>query len=293
MDYDNRIVAFIDILGFSSMIKQSETDPLIMEKLLKALKYLKNYESPEGWNLDTIEIEEDAQKRGVDTFKIEEKTNVTCFSDSIIVSVNLSGLGINEAISTLIANLSYIGAYLLTEGILVRGGITIGNLIHTKDGIVLGQALIDSYRTESNIAIFPRIVLSEKLLNQLNYPITSKRQRYPYHQYLNRFSDGCVGFHQLIFFQVIQSWTELTDDKLEENLRKAKKVIINGLDSCLENPNIYKKYSWLKKQYNDLIILTDNIKDPIRELNEGISGANIHYSYTDDFYTKRQKNIST
>jgi len=78
---------------------------------------------------------------------------------------------------------------------------------------------------------------------------------------------------------------------LKEELIRAKKVIINGLDLCLENPSIFEKYSWLKKQYNELIILGDNIKDPIRELNEGISGGNIHYSYTDDFYTNHQKNL--
>ena len=209
MDYENHVVAFIDILGFSAMIKESEKDTKTLDKIIHTLQYLKSYENPDGWDINIIEIEEDAQYKGVDSFRIEDKTNVTCFSDSIVISIKLKQIGINEAVSTLIANLSQIGAYLLTQGVLIRGGITIGNLIH-HDNIILGQSLIDAYKTESRLAVHPRIILSTKLLNELNYPITKKADRYPYHQYLFRFSDGCVGFHQLIFFQVIQSWSEMT-----------------------------------------------------------------------------------
>lgn len=176
---------------------------------------------------------------------------------------------------------------MLTEGILIRGGITYGKLIHSESGIVLGQALIDAYKTESKLSVYPRVILSKKILGELNYPLTTKKNRYPYHQYLYRFHDGCVGFHQLIFFQVIQSWIEMSNDKLKQNLLKAKKTIISGLDNNLDNPYVFKKFDWLKNQYNRLIILEDKIKYPIRELNEGIAGNNIHFSYTDDFYSKR------
>lgn len=293
IEYEERIVAFIDILGFNSLIKESEKNSSVLEKLFNALTYLKTLERPTGWNINRIETEEDAQKKGVNLFKIDDKTNVTCFSDSIIVSVNLQNIGVNEAVSTLIANLSYISSYLLSEDILIRGGLTYGNLIHNENGIVLGQALIDAYKTESQLSVYPRILLSKELLGKLNYPLTMKRNRYPYHQYVCRFPDGCVGFHQLIFFQVIQSWTEMPKDKLKQYLLQAKKVIISGLDLNLDNPNVFKKYDWLKEQYNKLIILEEDIKNPIRELNEGIGGNNIHYSYTDDFYSNRPKNISS
>lgn len=106
IEYENRIVVFIDILGFVSLIKESEKDKDILVKLFGALNYLKTSENPEGWNTKTIKIEEDAQKKGINSFRIDEKTNITCFSDSIIVSVSLQDIGINEAVSTLVANLS-------------------------------------------------------------------------------------------------------------------------------------------------------------------------------------------
>lgn len=292
MKYENRLIAFIDILGFKEIVYSSEKDSSKIEFLYSVLDYLKSWEIPEKWNLKFVEIEEDAQKKGVENFDIRSKTNSTSFSDSIVVSVKIDN-NVNEMASTLIANLSYIGAILFEKGILFRGGLTIGNLIHNEGGTVFGKGLIEAYQLESNNANYPRIILSNKLIQKLNYPLKTKHNRYPYHQYLERFTDGCIGFHQMIYFQVIESSPEMNNERLKESLEKIRKVIIKGLDTSFENPRVFEKYKWLKTQYNKLIILNDfdsekktheNIKLKIRELNEGISGNNIHYNYTDEFY---------
>jgi hypothetical protein len=205
---------------------------------------------------------------------------------------------VNEMASTLISNLAYIGAILLEKGILFRGGLTIGNLVHNENGIVFGQGLIDAYKLENFNAKFPRIILSDKLIKELNYPLETKRNRYTYHHYFQRFEDGCVGFHQMIYYQVIQRFAAMSTDSVIGSLNKVREVIINGLDSTFEKPNIFAKYVWLKQQYNKLIIWEDfdfetktyeNIKLKIHELNENISGQNIHYSYTDEFYKSKCK----
>ncbi len=254
--YEERLVAFIDILGFKEIVKQSENDISKVELIYSVLDYLKNWEVPNKWDLRYVEIEEDAQKRGVENFDIRSKTNITAFSDSIVVSVKIDN-DVNEMFSTLIVNLAYISAILLEKGILFRGGLTIGNIIHQENGTVFGQGLIDSYKLESNNAKFPRIILSDKLLKVLNYPLESKKDRYVYHQYIDRFEDGCVGFHQMIYYQVIESWTEMTPELLIESLGKVRKVIVNGLDSSFEKPEVFEKFRWLKEQYNKLIILKD------------------------------------
>lgn len=292
LKYENRLVAFIDILGFKDIVKQSENDPAKIKLLYSVLNYLKNWEASEKWNLRFVEIEEDAQKKGVENFDIIGKTNSTAFSDSIVVSVKVDN-NANEMASTLIANLAYIGAILLEKGILFRGGLTIGNIVHRENGTVFGQGLIDAFNLESNNAKYPRIILSDKLLKDLNYPLERKRNRYPYHQYLERFEDGCVGFHQMIYFQVIESWTEMSVEKLTASLEKVRKVIVNGLDLSFERPDVFVKFKWLKEQYNKLIILEDydfdtktheNIKIKIRELNEDLAGQNIQYSHTDSMH---------
>jgi len=296
LNYEQRIITFIDILGFKEIIKQSESDTSKIETIYSVLDFLKTWEAPEKWDLRLVEIEEDAQKKGVEHFDIRGKTNTTAFSDSIVISVNIDN-NINEMMSTLVVNLGYIGTVLLEKGILFRGGITYGNVIHKENGIVFGQGLIDAYLLESKSAKYPRLILSNKLIGKLNYPLEEKRNRYPYHQYIERFEDGCVGFHQMMYYQVLQGWDEMTQENLIKSLDSVRKTIVKGLDTSFENPEVFEKYSWLKEQYNRLIILDDfnfetqteeNIKIKIRALNEDIAGQNIHYSYTDDFYEKRR-----
>ena len=278
-NYTNRVIAFIDILGFKDMIENKSKFSYIYEQLL----FLKGRENSEKWNLELIEIEEDAQKKDVTRFDISKSVICTCFSDTIVVSAEYIQENINEVVSTLIANISQFGAKLISEGILIRGAITIGELFHSKDGVIFGKALIDAHNLEKK-AKYPRIILSNKLISNLNYPCCSKRERYPYHQYINRFDDGFVGFHQMIYYQVLESWTKMTDCQLKNDLEKIRHIIIKGLDASFENPEVYEKYNWLKCQYNELIILRDGIKTDVKKLNENIAGQNIHFKYTDDFY---------
>ncbi len=162
MKYEKRLIAFIDILGFKEIVRSSEADDTKLDLIHSVLDFLKDWEKSEKWNLKLVEIEEDAQKKGVESFDIRGKTNSTSFSDSIVVSVKVED-NINEMASTLIVNLCFIGAKLIEKGVLFRGGLTIGNLIHNDNGTVFGQGLIEAYQLESNNAKFPRIILSDKL----------------------------------------------------------------------------------------------------------------------------------
>ena len=97
----------------------------------------------------------------------------------------------------------------------------------------------------------------------------------------------------MIYYQVVETWAEMTNEKLKYGLGEIRKVIVNGLGSSFEKPDVFEKYKWLKDQYNNLIISNDydyetktegQIKLKLRELNEDLGGHNIHYKYTDDFY---------
>ena len=255
-----------------------------MELISRSLGYFKKYEIPEQWGTGIVEIEEDAQSKGLDKFIVSDATTCTCFSDSIVVSVEVDKNNLNERFSTLVANLSKAGAILLCEGIFIRGGITIGEIVHESAGIVFGQGLIDAYELESAVAFYPRILVSTKLLSNLKYPLRQKRDRYPYHQYLERFEDGCVGFHQLIYFQVMQSVVPKDEELFKQKLKRAKTQIVKGLDANINKPEIFKKYFWMKKEYENLIILDDGIKEIIHDVSEGDCRSNIHFGYIDDIF---------
>ena len=74
LNYEKRIIAFIDILGFSELIKDSEKNPGTLEKIFEVINYFKNWEKPESWNLKTIEIEEDALKKGLTNFDLSKSS---------------------------------------------------------------------------------------------------------------------------------------------------------------------------------------------------------------------------
>ena len=142
----------------------------------------------------------------------------------------------------------------MEEGILIRGAITIGNL-YPPSGVILGKGMIEAYQLELKSAVYPRIILSQTLIKELNYPSLAKRDRYGYNQYLQRYEDGCLGFHQMIYYVVIKSWDKMTPVILKDNLDKIRSVIIQGLDSNFEHRDVFEKFKWLKGEYNNLCIL--------------------------------------
>lgn len=67
MKYENRLIAFIDILGFKEIVRSSEKDDSKIEFLYSVLDYLKSWETSESWSSQLVEIEEDAQKKELKT----------------------------------------------------------------------------------------------------------------------------------------------------------------------------------------------------------------------------------
>ena len=62
-----------------------------------------------------------------------------------------------------------------SQGVWVRGGVTVGNILHDDD-VVFGPALNRAYELESKVAKFPRIVLDVEI-DELKYVITLMEKR--------------------------------------------------------------------------------------------------------------------
>ncbi len=290
-NYEDYLVAFIDILGFSSLIHNSERDDEDFNKIKFALIEFSKLQEKSTWeeNKILIEVEECAQKKNLDDYYIENMVRCFCFSDSIIITVKAND-HINERTSALIAMLSKIGAYLLAKGILIRGAIDFGKMYvddDRKSSIVFGPSIIDAYELEKEQAKYPRIILSSNLIDKLNYPITMRNQSQPYHQYITRFEDGLVGFTQLIFLQEMENAPDVISNNdyciLLENI---KSRIINGLDKNMTDSHVLEKYNWLKNEFNHLSIefpINKKISQ-IFDVSLADSRGNIHYSYINNFY---------
>jgi len=159
-EYEQKLVAYIDILGFSNFIKNANKDPYfdrkreyfyalteIVEEVIK--------EAPDIWD--------EFKKLG---FKIE----YFHFSDTIIISFSWDNhYDIEQKYFIFSRFLEYLGtlqSLFLPIGLLTRGGIAAGNLYH-KNNKMDGDALIDAYLLEKELSIYPRIIIDEDLFLQV------------------------------------------------------------------------------------------------------------------------------
>ena len=132
--YQNKLVAFIDILGFKNIIYASDTKPIT--------KY---------FDFVFSTFNRVSKKRGF---------NYHLISDSIVVSTSLS----KENLILLTRTLCVLQSRLLAEGILVRGSISYGQLYLNKSkNIIVGNGLINAYNLEQQ-AIYPRIIIDKTLI---------------------------------------------------------------------------------------------------------------------------------
>lgn len=183
MEYKQRIILFLDLLGFREIVNktvdldfltqiyevlQSITSDTIATETFNQLhreispKRRLQGEDLYGLQKSLDEISEHYKKVARET-KIQSTLAVTHFSDSIVISVDIEDLTAIKAMMTLTAKINY----RLWEdyGILTRGGITIGQLIHEEGGVLIGPAMVRAYELESTLAKNPRILIDENCID--------------------------------------------------------------------------------------------------------------------------------
>ncbi|QKI88904.1 hypothetical protein [Thiomicrorhabdus xiamenensis] len=170
--YEDRVIAFIDILGFGSLVESSADDFVIVQSLVDALNQLQpdkiqkqafgsiNYELIPKENI--VEVEE-VFDRIAELMLKQHPIEVSYFSDSIVLSALSSDILATQNMLELIAKINII----LWEkhSLLLRGGITFGKLLHLKNGPMFGPAMNRAYYLESQEAIYPRILIDSEFLD--------------------------------------------------------------------------------------------------------------------------------
>jgi hypothetical protein len=130
--YEQRYVAFIDILGFTEIIKNSEND----EALLAGIN-------------DALSLKADSYEQNLKSLAKLESTDadlrVHTFSDFVV----LSTADTDEGLVCLLFVCWHIAADWLRQGFFCRGGIAHGKLLHRVDNSVaprvFGPAFIEAY----------------------------------------------------------------------------------------------------------------------------------------------------
>ncbi|WP_097006977.1 hypothetical protein [Lacrimispora amygdalina] len=201
------IVAFVDILGFSEMVRSD------CENVISNARY---FEVLKSVNEQTKTI---------------RKCNITQFSDSVIFSLPLDVDNFYQMVEIL----TNYQKDLFLQSIICRGAISYGKHYKEED-FMFSQALIEAYKLESKEAIYPRIILSKNLFDyfkpQLNRGLPHLLCEQDGYQFIDYFSildkeiskDILVDFNKTMekyplnvkekYFWLFQYWEYRYSDKL-------------------------------------------------------------------------------
>jgi hypothetical protein len=110
------------------------------------------------------------------SYRLEVMPEITTFSDNIVVSYRglpeddlgqkLGPWWTDIVCQDAIRILSGVAETGLRLGLLIRGGLSFGQLFHDS-GVVFGEGLVDAYRLESKEAKVPRVLVSERIIAKL------------------------------------------------------------------------------------------------------------------------------
>ncbi len=240
MNYQNRFVIFIDILGFKEIIT-STTDKEgndVLEAITSIINAMKL--TSQLYN-DGDELQNDFTK----------SKRVTQFSDSIVVSFEIGKL---EDVFIAIEKTKLLILELVYKGFLCRGGMALGKLLHT-DEYLFGPALVEAYELENKAAIYPRVIVNEdslydalKTFAQKKGSIT-KNDIIDFQEIEKLFVKDFDGHFYLDY--IIDSFTHIDYGLYEKYYAHLESVIKAGLS--LKNQSAKTKYYWMREKYNQFV----------------------------------------
>src|ERR1700686_5154106 len=153
--FKNRFVAFVDILGFQEIVQRMETTPKLFDTVRHALRTIRDQSNAFGeYRAEKREVSKKRAARGKESSRPTDIA-MTAFSDCYVVSES-------EDVWRVLAGVQALGTRLLSQGILCRGGIVRGPAYHRND-ILFGQAIVDAYKLEKDVAKYPRILVTEEV----------------------------------------------------------------------------------------------------------------------------------
>ncbi|WP_105620113.1 hypothetical protein [Vallitalea okinawensis] len=150
--YKNSYVAFLDVLGFKKLVMKDT--PASRQKLNTYFQVVN----------EVIEY--------IGTIGRKKRIGFIVISDSIILSIP-SGRNIQERKDTLRSLCIAVGliqSRLALKDIWIRGAISSGKAyFNSTQNQIVGPAYINAYLLEEQRAIYPRVIMDSKIINELEF----------------------------------------------------------------------------------------------------------------------------
>ncbi|MDD2982268.1 MAG: hypothetical protein PHQ74_02665 [Crocinitomicaceae bacterium] len=225
--------AYFDILGFSEKIKNENLD--FFNHYLKVLNN----------ELDYLNSDHDFDNEERKRFEMK------IFTDNFVIGYPWNHEDGEIELGDLFDVLSHIQLTFAQKGIFIKGAISHSNL-YMDNNIVIGPALIESYKLEESSAIYPRIILSENAISIVNQHINYYSDDFAIPQkstYLID-KDGCYFLNYLYLLIANFDDDNPNYDYVSQQIRLHKNAIEKELESKKINQRIFDKFSWCAEYHN-------------------------------------------
>lgn len=222
--YEERLILFIDFLGFKEIVGKTASDPAALTRLIDALN--------------------DIGRMGEHgTFSSQR---VTQFSDSVVLSYAAN----EESGAFWMINEIALSVMMLAQrGYLLRGALTVGLLYH-EDRHVVGPAMVRAVEIESKVACFPRVIVDPDVIN------LARRHRREDHSpkdeedyvrsFISKDKDGQL-FIDYVSWDAVVQHAGMKDEYYPEYIAKLAALIEAGLQH--DDVRVAEKYLWLHPRY--------------------------------------------
>jgi hypothetical protein len=221
-----RIIFFVDFLGFKGMIKQSETDLIKYNNLKDALNDVQDLFSNNGYGVEILQ-----------------------FSDSLVISVDKTLPG---GVYEIVTSASFAIHLLFSRGFLCKGAITCGKLYH-KGNILFGPEFLNVMRLEA-LEDNPSIKFDEALLDvarkhpsigQIGFPETEVK-------FILGYADKVPNSnkYEVAWYKDYGSLVGAGNYGTNTHYADIKKIIEDNINNFTK-VRVLKKYLYLKKKFEE------------------------------------------
>jgi hypothetical protein len=239
--FKQRIIAFVDILGFSRIVERMSKEDHLFPVIRDVLEDLDRKSlDVQDYRHKKRDTRIRARRQGVTSIVEDSDLQMTAFSDCYVLSEVSTAWRVLAAVQSL-------GSRLLAEGILTRGGIVHGDAYHHRR-VLFGPGIIQAYRLESEVAKYPRILVAESV----------RRAVWDYHEgrwkgrLLKQDVDGCWFVNLLV--PSLSSWALIADTTTDQDpptyLRSLRKALVKEWSRATGDASHMSKVWWLIHRFN-------------------------------------------
>ncbi len=241
--YNDCFVVFLDILGVKNLVTEFEEKKDLMKNLIDTLKINKVFS-------------EANQKITSDKGMLDIRS--WYFSDSFVFLMKAK----SQNLPHLFLIIRYLQDRFWENGYLLRGAITKEKMYYPKknENILLGQGIINAYKLESEIAIYPRIVVDKEVIDFIDNNQTDAKpfgNNGKLRDFIKPDNDG-IYFLDLLNNGITRKkneiivsqdntfsiqWNSEENSNLTEVINSVKNIISTNKSNDIK---IKQKYDWLK-----------------------------------------------